>query len=89
MTDTVTTTKQRCISDWIPHDGAKRPVPADAMVDVKWTTGEVFTYDRADFWIWSIPLDVPEDEGVPSGIIGWYRVVRPSKAITAAEEAER
>lgn len=67
------------MSDWIQHDGGKRPVPADTLVDVMWTTGEVYKRERADFWLWCIPLDIPAFDDGPSGVIGSYRISEPKE----------
>lgn len=65
-------------SEWIKHDGVKRPVPGETIVDVKFGDGEIDTNAPASYWLWVIDND-PNSPGFGDGggIITHYRVVKP------------
>lgn len=78
-------------SEWIQHDGKGMPVGAQEMVEITCRDGWM---SKRPTWAEEL-TDAAEETGgmwVHGGYgtdIISYRVVPPSKAISAAEEAER
>jgi hypothetical protein len=89
MTDTVTILKAAG-ADWIEHDGKGMPIDGETKVVLLFRDGDM-RVGRAAHWDdggdeysnWVHRADDPDFDIVS------YRIITPSKAITAAEEAGR